>query len=133
MNFLEHYLKEDNSFYTLDNGDIVYLNPNIEEINSIISRTSSGIRIGIVDKDEIYYWDSDENIHTDVMHDIKRKFESMILWEKDTNIISSDRVTDIEYNEFYYDAMPKLRKLFPNVKFEIEIPNDNNNFQGKYI
>jgi hypothetical protein len=137
MRFNKFYLNEtDNIFKTYEFTDI-YLNPTKDEINSIKRNTSFGIKIGVIDLEEIYYWDADIIIHYDIEKDVIHKnFNLSLSWDKNENMIADEEAIKRQTykNPLYKEIIPKLKELFENdVIIEIEEPNDNNSFKGKYI
>jgi len=125
MKFIEFYLQENHeNVFTEYGGYDIYLNPTSEEIRSLKRNVNEGIKIGVVDIDEIYYWDSEKLIHSDVQEGVvKKDFILYLAWDKDINTIIDEtgEAYDGEFSKIYFDKIiPKIEDLFGfNTKFEV--------------
>lgn len=104
----------------------IYLNASSIEIHKIL-RDSSGVRIGVVSPNEIYYWDADYLVHLRVSQELHQKFELSLTYDKEKNKFGDYTAEDDNYA--YKDTYPEGRKelikrikstllsLFPGAKF----------------
>jgi hypothetical protein len=102
----------------------------IEKFDKENLRQSLGVRIGVVNENEIYYWTSDI-LHVSVEKRLKKDFKYRLVYDKTSNkIVDFSNVYD--ETDIPLEVEKKLRFLFPKAGITISKDVWNEAIQNKF-